>query len=281
MKALLLIPAFLVALSACSFWESSPREEPVARAFNQYLYPSDLREAIPGGTNPADSAILAQRYLDTWVKEQLMVHRADQALTDEQKDFTRQIAEYHRSLLIFTYRQKLLQQKLDSIVPESQVEEYYQQNLNNFLLSQDVIRGTFVKLSLGAPRLQEVRGWSRANTPEALDELEMYCMNYAEKFSDFNDRWVYFSELSQQIPLSVPQPSSYLRYNRSIETTDSLYRYLLHVEDHLPAGQVAPVEMVRKDIENIILNKRKIEFFHDLEKEVYNEGVNRNQFEIY
>ncbi len=277
----MLIPAFLLALSACSFWERSPREEPVARAFNQYLYPSDLSEAIPGVTNPGDSAILAQRYVDTWIKEQLMAQRAEQALSEEQKDFTRQIAEYHRSLLIFTYRQMLLLQKIDTIVPGSQVEAYYQQNLNNFLLGQDVIRGSFVKLPLDAPGLQEVRGWSRANTPEALDELEKYCLNYAEKFSDFNDHWVYFSELSKQIPLQVSQPSSYLRYNRNIETTDSLYRYLLHVEEHLPAGQVAPVEVVRKDIENILLNKRKIEFFHDLEKQVYNEGVNRNQFEIY
>jgi hypothetical protein len=39
--------------------------------------------------------------------------------------------------------------------------------------------------------------------------------------------------------------------------------------------------MVKDDIINIILNKRKIEFFQDLEQMVYNDGVSRNQFEIY
>ena len=81
--------------------------------------------------------------------------------------------------------------------------------------------------------------------------------------------------------MQISQPSRYLRYNRNIETTDSLYRYFLHVSDHLPEGEVAPIEMVWDDITTIILNKRKIEFFMDLEQQVYNDGVNRNQFEIY
>ena len=81
--------------------------------------------------------------------------------------------------------------------------------------------------------------------------------------------------------MQISQPTRYLRYNRNIETTDSLYRYFLHVADHIPEGEVAPIEMVTDDITNIIMNKRKIEFFQDLEHMVYNDGVNRNQFEIY
>ncbi len=280
-KVLLVISAFLLAAGSCSLWEDRTQEEPVARVFNQYLYPSDLGEAANEGTSPEDSAILARRYVDTWIKEQLMAQRAEQSLTEDQKDFSKQIAEYHRSLLIFTYRQKLLQQKLDTLVPGPEMEAYYQENHTNFLLSQDVIRGSFLKLPLDAPSLAEVRRWSRANTPEALNELEQYSISYAESFSDFNDRWVYFNTFNEQIPLQVSQPSTYLRYNRNLETVDSRFRYLLHVEDHLAAGQVAPLEMVREDIANIILNKKKIEFFRNLEKQVYNDGVNRNQFEIY
>jgi hypothetical protein len=81
--------------------------------------------------------------------------------------------------------------------------------------------------------------------------------------------------------MPISQPSRYLRYNRNIETSDAQYRYFLHVTDHIPEGEVAPIEMVVDDITNIIMNKRKIEFFQDLEHMVYNDGVNRNQFEIY
>lgn len=280
-RILLVIGALILAGQGCSLFEGNNHEEPVARVFEQYLYPSDILRALPAGTTVQDSVVLAKRYIDTWVKDQLMLHRAEQALTDEQKDFEKQIAEYRRSLLIYSYRQKLLQQKLDTVVPESEVQSYYQENISNFVLGEDVIRGTFIKVPLSAPRTDELRGWSRSNGEDDLDQMEKYCISYADKYSDFNDTWVYFSSIKVQLPMQISAPSRYLSYNRDIETTDSLYRYFLHVAGHLPEGEMAPIEMVREDITNIILNKRKIEFFQDLEQRVYNEGVSRNQFEIY
>ncbi len=175
----------------CSLFEGNKHEEPLARVFDYYLYPSDISDAIPVGTSVQDSIILAKRYVDTWVKDQLMLHQAEQALTEEQKDFETQIAEYHRSLLIYSYRQKLLQQKLDTIVTDQEIQTYYEENINNFILGQDVIKGTFIKVPLNAPRIDQLRGWSRSNGDDDLDQMEKYCISYADKYSDFNDTWIY------------------------------------------------------------------------------------------
>jgi hypothetical protein len=280
-RSLILLFAWLVAGQGCTLIKSDNHEEPVARVLDQYLYPSDLAGAIPAGTSSKDSMILAKRYVDTWVKDQLMLNRAEQALPEEQKDFEKQIAEYRRSLLIFSYRQKLLQQKLDTVITADEIQAYYEENINNFLLGQDVIKGTFIKVPLSAPRMDELRSWSRSNGEDDLDRMEKYCISYAEKYSDFNNTWVYFSSIKPQLPMTISQPSRYLSYNKNIETTDSLFRYFLHISDHLPEGEAAPIEMVWDDISSIILNKRKIEFFQDLEQRVYNDGVTRNQFEIY
>lgn len=280
-KSALVILSLLVSLSGCSLFRGHGNEQPVARVFDQFLYPSDLNGAIPGGSDPQDSLILAKRYIDTWVKDQLMMHRAEQELTDEQKDFEQQIDEYYRSLLIYTYRQKLLQQKRDTVVSEEAISEYYQKNLSNFILGEDVIRGTFVKIPRSAPDQPELRRWSRSNSEDDLDQMEKYSITYAEKYSDFNDSWIYFSTISSQLPMQISQPSRYLTYNKNIETTDADYRYFLHVADHLSEGEMAPLDMVKDEIKNIILNIRKIEFFQDLDQIIYNDAVSRNQFEIY
>jgi len=184
-------------------------------------------------------------------------------------------------LLIYSYRQKLLQQKLDTVVSDAEIQTYYDENINNFILGQNVIKGTFIKVPLSAPRMNELRVWSRTNGEDDLDQIEKYCISYADKYSDFNESWVYFSSIKVQLPMRISQPSRYLRYNKNIETTDSLFRYFLHVTEHLPDGEVAPIEMVKDDITNIIMNKRKIEFFQTLEQQVYKDAVSRNQFEIY
>jgi len=275
-----LITLFFIVHGCSLFMEKNP-EQPLARAFEHYLYPSDLGKVIPLGTNPEDSILLAKRYIETWVKDQLMEHMAEESLTEEQMDFQKQIEEYHRSLLIFTYRQKLLEQKMDTVVTEGEILDYYEENSKNFLLDQDVIKGTFIKVPLSAPNLEQLRRWSWNSREEDLSQIEKYCITYAEKFSDFTDTWINFSSIKMQLPMKISDPSRYLQSYSNIETSDSLFRYLLHISDFLIEGEEAPVEMATKDITNIILNKRKIEFIRELEHRVYSDGVTRNQFEIY
>ena len=280
-RNLLLLAGILLLTNGCSLFDSNNQEEPLARVFEEYLYPSDLSKAITPGTSPQDSLVIAKRFVETWVKDQLMLNRAEQALSEEQMNFEKQIEQYRLSLLIFSYRQKLLQQKLDTLVTEEEIQTYYDANVNNFMLNQDVIKGTFIKIPLTAPRVNELRRWSWNSRPEDLEQMEKYCISYADKFSDFNDTWVYFNSIKVQLPMKISQPSRYLSYNKNIETTDSQFRYLLHVTDLITEGEAAPLALVSEDIISIILNKRKMEFIQDLEQRVYNDGVNRNQFEIY
>ncbi|MCF8346895.1 MAG: peptidyl-prolyl cis-trans isomerase [Bacteroidales bacterium] len=170
---------------------------------------------------------------------------------------------------------------MDTIVTDDEIREYYENNIDNFILAQEVVKATFVKVPLTAPDLSSVRSWIKSESVEDLDKLEKYCFNYAEKFDNFNDSWIYFKTLMKQIPLAIDQPGRFLRYNNSIETSDSMFHYFLYISDHKSEGEVTPLELIRDDIISILLNKRKIEFYNDLEKKVYTEGVNRNQFEIF
>lgn len=281
MRCTLFILSLSLFTTGCSLLPGGNNEEPVARVFEEYLYPADLTEAIPEGTPTGDSTFLAKRYIENWVKERLLMQRAEISLSDEQKEFDKQIEEYHRSLLIFTYRQKLLQQKLDTVITGEEIQAYYDENQANFSLSHNVIKGTYVKVPLEAPRLDQVRRWSWNNREEDLDQLEKYCLNHARKYSDFNETWVNFQTIGPQLPMRISRPSAYLASRKNIETTDTAYRYFLHVSDHLPEGSVTPIEMVSEDIVSILLNKRRIEFIQDLEQRVYSDGINRNQFEIY
>lgn len=276
-----ILAVFFVLSQGCSLFLDEEQEEPVARVFENYLYPSDLEKVIPSGTNAEDSMLLAKRYTETWVKDMLMKRRAEESLSPEQMDFGAQIEEYHRSLLIYTYRQNLLQQKMDTVVSDQEINSYYEENSKNFVLEQNVVKGTFIKVPLSAPDLDQLARWSWSNREEDLDQMEKYCISYAEKYNDFNDTWIDFSTIRNQLPVQITDPVRYLNSYRNINTSDSLFRYLVHISEHLTAGEVAPVELVKDDIITIILNKRKIAFIKDLEHRVYSEGLSKNQFEIY
>jgi hypothetical protein len=277
----LLIILVSAGYAGCSLLERENSDQPVARAFGKYLYNRDLQQIIPPGTSSSDSVLLARNYIDTWVRTQLMLNKAEEALTEEQLNVNKKIEEYRSSLLIYSYRQKLLLQKMDTVIKDSEIIDYYENNIDNFILTNQIVKAVFVKVPLTAPGINDVRNWIRSGSVDDLDKLEKYCINYAEKFDMFNNSWIYFNTLMKQVPLNIGQPDRFLRYNRNIETSDSLFHYFVHISDYKSEGDKIPLELIRKDIISILLNKRKIEFYNDLEKMVYNEGVNRNLFEIY
>jgi hypothetical protein len=62
---------------------------------------------------------------------------------------------------------------------------------------------------------------------------------------------------------------------------DSVYYYLVNINDYKLKNELAPVEYVETNIKNLILNKRKIEFLKQIEENVYKEGIRQNKFKIY
>ena len=69
-----IIVAVLVLMS-CG---TDDTNDPVlARAFDNELHWSDLRQVIPVSSTEMDSAALAQRYITNWSRDQVLVHRAE------------------------------------------------------------------------------------------------------------------------------------------------------------------------------------------------------------
>jgi hypothetical protein len=74
---------------------------------------------------------------------------------------------------------------------------------------------------------------------------------------------------------------STLQYRKYLESRDKDYYYFLSVKEIAAEGTVSPIELVKNDIHNIILNKRKIKLISELETSIYSDAQNREHFTIY
>lgn len=280
-KSLLAILILFLPFSSCRNMRNARQEKPVARAMDLYLYPSDLSRLIPAGISAEDSSRIARRIIEEWVREKLMVNRAEVYLSDEQKDVKNQLEEYRSSLLTFKYKQKLLSQNLDTIVKDEELLSYYSLNSSNYILDKDYVKVNYIKVPVDAPQLSDVRNWYKSDRPEDLDNLEKYCISYASNYMINGEKWMPFINLISATPLVVENPKNYLNFNKNIEVKDSVSQYFIHILDRVEEGQVAPLELVKEDIRSVILNKRKITFLEDLENTVYNDGIAKKKVEIY
>lgn len=269
----------ILVMGSCRYFEKEPGQAPVAKVGNKYLYQSDFADIFPKEIASRDSISIAKKFIDNWIRKELMLRKAELNLTDKEKNFEKQIADYRSSLIIFKYQQQLLNQKLDTLITDREISNYYDQNVSNFILNQNVMRGMFIKVPRGAPNIDRIKTWYRNEDDTPL--LENYGYQFAVKYDYFNDGWIYFDALLREIPIEIPDQERFLRNNSFIETNDSLYYYFAGIKEYKLKSTVAPLPIVEENIRNIIINKRKLDFLQNLEKNVYNEGVSKNLFELY
>ncbi len=266
---------------SCRQTNKEPKQKPIARVFDKYLYPADLKNVIPSNISASDSGVLANDYIDKWIRKQLLLRKAELNLTEEEKNVDEQIEDYKTSLLVFKYEQSLIKQKLDTIIRSDEIENYYNENSSNFLLSNNIVKALFLQVPRDAPELWNVRRWCRSNASDDLRKLEAYAYQHAKKYDYFNDDWVDFKEIEKAIPYRLDNVERYLKYRKNLEFKDSTYYYMISLKDYRITGDIAPLEYVTADIEAIIMNKRRIQMINRLESNIYNDALNRRYFTIY
>lgn len=272
-------------LSICLFYscewvkEQDFKESPLCRVYDQYLYPSDLSGLIGPSYSEDDSTRLIKRYVDSWVKQHLILKVAKENMEVDKLALKRKITDYTNTLIIYDYEQALLRQKLDTMVSNDAVQVYYNEFKHNFLSKKNWVRLNFIQINPKAPKVDSVKFWLNDKKEESKYILEGYCNQYASQFTLDSTLWYDFELALEKVPLKVYDVSSFLRYNKYTSVEDSLYRYFLKIYDYSLVGDVKPLMHVSKNIKKIIINKRKQAFIEKLHANAIS-NANKNDYEI-
>ena len=139
-KTLYILP-FLILLLACSNNTTNDKNRiALAKVNDTYLYEDDLTDIVPDGTSVKDSIELLKKYVNNWVREMLIVQKAEDNLPSEQKNVEKQLQDYRNSLITYAYEKELVKQKLDTTLTNEEVELYYTNNKADFELKDNIIK---------------------------------------------------------------------------------------------------------------------------------------------
>jgi hypothetical protein len=285
MKFWLLSPIVLFFALSCEFFKPKEliEEVPIATVFNgKSLYRSDLEGLFPKKTSSNDSSILTEKYVDDWIKKQLMIAEANEKTQLNEAEIERKVLEYRYVLIVHTFTKNYIDKNLDLYVRDSTIERYYNQKADNFLLKQNIIKCIFAKISKNAPNLRQFRRNFRAYPNTNDEDFKSYLTQFSVKSYVEDSVWLPFSELTAGTPLeSLNNDTQFLRKTQYSETSDANYTYLLKIFDYKVSEEISPLQFIKDDIVNIIINKRKIELKKRLEEKIYDEAIKNDRFEIY
>jgi hypothetical protein len=236
----------------------------------------------PAGTSKTDSAAASQNYINKWVRKELLFQKAQDNLSPEfSEDIKKQLEEARSNLVIYQYQRQMMLERMDTVVSDSELVNYYNANPASFNLSSNIVKALFIKLPVETPNIEKIKHLARSNDQSDLQDLEKICYQFAEKFDDFNEEWIPFDRISVELPSEIDNEENFLRRTSFYELSDSSSIYLVNFRDYKIRFTLAPFEYVKDDIKRIIWNNRRIEFFQNLENGIYNDALKDNKFKIF
>jgi hypothetical protein len=260
---------------------SDGSRQPVARVNNAYLYKDELSGIVNPVVSKEDSTGLVEAYIDSWIRKQLLIQEASKKININEAELERKILDYRYSLIAYEYQSHYVKQHLDTLVAADEVEAYYKNNIDNFILKQNIVRATYIKVPKNAPQTKKIKDWIFSNNEKDIKELKSYCLSFSLAYHLADSSWMIFDELVRNSPLAeIPNKVQFLKSNPYYEINDDNYLYYLKVIEYRISDNVSPLEFVSDEITNIILNKRKVELAKKLEDEVYNNALEKEEFEI-
>lgn len=273
--------ALLLTVCSCSFFNKESDKNVVARVENKLLLETDIQGIIPQNTSPEDSALIINNYIQNWVKDNLILKKAELNLKDSQKDVEKQLEDYRRSLIVYSYEKELIKQRLDTVVLGYEIQEFYTNNSQNFELRDDIVKVLYLKVNKKAPQLKKIRKLYKYKKESDKETLKELAHQYAEKFHLNDNQWILFDELKNEVPMFVSQTEGFLKNIKNVEVEDSLSIYFVHIKDYKLKKDVAPLSFEAKNIKNIIINKRKLSLINKIRSELYEEAFINKDIEIY
>lgn len=273
---------FVSLFFSCDFFKKTKEGEAIARVNDTFLYKSDIKDLVAEGTSKEDSILRVENFINQWATQQLLINGAEINLSqDKQEAFNTLVKQYKTDLFIKAYLEALVKRSIDTSVTQEEALEVYNTNQETFKLNEELIKFRYINVNENNPDLKDIKKrFKRFNNEDKkiLDSIAIQFKSYS-----LNDSiWIRTHQAILKIPpLSAKNKKELLKKSNFIQLKDSLGLYLMQINEVLLRNEIAPIEFVMPTIKQIVINKRKLEFIKELEKDITKDAIKNKQFEIF
>ncbi len=257
--------------------------KPIAKAGTEVLSLADYKENYISIEAVKDSSILAKKSIENWAIESLFYQEAMGKLNADEIEIDKQVEAYKKSLVNYIYQTKLIEANLDTNITRREIEQYYSDHEDNFILKENIVKVHYFKIPIKAPGLEKIKRLLRSYVyvPKDVEQLKNLCMQNAENFFMNDSTWLYLEDIKKEIPKLRDQPDFNLGQGRVLEFTDELYYYYLRIKEVKVKNGLSPLNFEKQNIKNFIINKKKTQLINDYKFQLLEKAKTEKVFEVY
>lgn len=256
-------------------------DEVIAQVGVEKLYRSDLETLLPETISYEDSVHLVKQYINAWASDIVYMTIAQEQLSKTERDVSKELDEYRKSLLKYRYEQLYVNERLDTAVTDDVVEEYYQSHKENFRLQRPLVKARFMRIHSDSPMLEVIRKKMQSQDAAGLMEADSLAFSSAVKFTTWHGRWQDVIVLARELGVGYDDLPEMMKdgWIRMDDTTG--FTSIAYISEIIGSGDYAPLDYAFPQIKDIIISTRKQSLIYSLEQDLLEEARESGKFVIY
>ena len=272
---------FFVFLLSCNL-NNELDKNIIAKVGDKTLTFEELLEKVPNNIERLDSTVVVNEIINNWALNELLIKNAEMNLSELEKNRLKKNSnEYYNNLLVSTYKNKIASVNSDTLVSQNDIAEYYDTNLNNFVLYEDIVQARYVRLNKNNFNLNEIkRRFRRFNRDDIIffDSISLQLLNYSLNDSIWINKDLFFKKINV---LDDEEIDRIVKKTLYIVKEDSLDVYLVKINRFKGINDKAPLTYIYKRIEELIINKKKVDFIKNFDTEIIENAKQENIFKVF
>ena len=256
-QAGLIVSLFCVFLITIS---CSQNGKVVATVDDVPLYENDVLQIMKHQGYDLSDSILFNEMVDKWCVDQAFINELENQDNNSFRTNQLRAHSFIADLARFEIEKISIQSQLDTLVSDEEINQYYEQNKEEFILQDYIVKALYLKIPKSIDfKKDEVHKYYLLKNDKDLVEINAYAKSYAENYYFNDSTWIFFNELVKDIPISKYNVDNIILNRSKTYFSDDNFTYFINVIDFKLKNEVPPIDFLRNDIRRIILTKRLLE----------------------
>jgi hypothetical protein len=242
---------FLFSLSC-----GSGNRTPLVTVGDNTLYEDEVALILAKVEYTADER---DEVIQEWINTQTAFMLWDSLSADRQNLIDLRTHDYKASLILFELENMWIESRLDTVVTDQELEKYYQDNIQDFLLNDYIVKLLYLKVPALAPDIELARKMFVLNTPSDTAKITQYANQYATSFYFNRDNWISFEDFLKELPVDYIDVERFVTNKSKKVFEENGFFFFINILDYRLKNTPSPFTYEKEKIRSRIILNRKLE----------------------
>ena len=205
-----------------------------------------------------DSTSQYKAFLEQWVANEVYKAEIKEKYPEDVWRLINLRSEsFKGDLAQFYLEETELRKQLDTIVTIAEVQNYYENHKDEFILHDYIVKALYIKIPVEVDfKEKKLNQTYLLKNDKDIIEVNSYAKLYAANFYYNDSTWIYFDELAKDIPLAKFNVDNIILNRTKTYFSDENYTFFLNIIDYKLKDEAPPVDFLQNEIKRIIVANR-------------------------